>query len=121
LANQLIIAHDVADPRLKNGFQTGVFRSYFESGQLNEVYTTSKGRIVGLYISYFTNGNTKVIGEYKDIVCNDEFEYKRDTITLIDPITYDKILKIVSTPASSKTGKWYFFNSNGQLIKEEMY
>lgn len=99
----------------------GIYRPYYENGQLKELYNSIYGRKVGLYVEYYSTGITKSVGYYKDISSMSEITEKCDTTDLPDSDHEMKGFLVTCTTESVKTGGWLHFNEVGEIIRKEQY
>ncbi len=108
-----------------NGYRQGVWKNFFinpfndsgntkyRKGQLKDLMVYESGYLNGLYISYFRNGQVRLLGEY----CTIE-DHRMDTLQVpvgeTDQVE-DKIFE--SFYRSEMTGNWYEFDHSGELIQ----
>jgi antitoxin component YwqK of YwqJK toxin-antitoxin module len=117
--------HILAEGQYLNGYRNGVWRNFFieryhdsgnskyRKGQLKDLLVYENSYLKGLYISYFRNGQVRLLGEY----CTIE-DHRMDTLQVpvgeTDQVE-DKIFE--SFYRSEMTGNWYEFDHSGELIQ----
>jgi antitoxin component YwqK of YwqJK toxin-antitoxin module len=105
----------------------GTWQEYYLNGKVKAIYNftivvNEEGVInyclSGSWQEFYPNGKPKVIGYY---TMNEK--RARDTVTVEDPITEQKVIKTVARlrylPA--KTGVWEYYSENGELDKQENF
>lgn len=97
----------------------GVYKEYYSNGNLKMVKNYIMGRIEGLEISYYSNGQIQHIGQYKylDNLCAYSFEV--DTLNITSFMEEQTIYKLKLL--SQKIGKWIYFYPTGELMRLEYY
>lgn len=107
---------------LVNYMLEDLYTSFYKNGKPNEIYFNKNGNICGLYNKFYENGNIETAGMYDTLS-----EHKYETVIINDSIwnqdtqTYDKLHTIWEKPINLKTGKWYYYNENGEVKLEENY
>lgn len=103
----------------------GTWQSFYPTGKLKAVYNytiivNEKGGtnycLSGTWQEYYPDGKLKVNGVYIASEAK-----ATDTIEVEDPVTDQKILKVVSKVEYKpvKTGTWEYYSSSGELDKKE--
>ncbi|RLD40089.1 MAG: hypothetical protein DRI86_15930 [Bacteroidetes bacterium] len=119
--------------RYRNGIEEGYFKYYNKEGSLDSIKKYHKGLIVletpeldkyEIKTDYYSNGNTKVIGSYKDDIA----EGVRREYDIDGEITASFIMHKGAIIASGiidnsgkKQGEWIFYYYNGNIESKGEY
>jgi antitoxin component YwqK of YwqJK toxin-antitoxin module len=95
-----------------NGLTQGKVESFYSKGLIKEIYWCTNDIRVGVYISFYSNGNLKAIGNYEPFDDNIKPQYENDSIIGVDDFG-GEYLNIIRTLISRKTGLWRFYSIDG--------
>ena len=108
---------------VKDDFSIGDYRSYYNNGKLNTIYSHSLGNRDEFYVEFYLNGQMKIAGEYKIFDESPKFQYSNDTTYETDPFTTDikMYVRNCALVSNIKDGVWSYWEENGKLIKRELW
>ncbi|MEZ5051103.1 MAG: hypothetical protein R2767_01940 [Chitinophagales bacterium] len=99
----------------------GLYISYYENGSYREISNYILGRKYGMAIMFYPNGQIKEYGSYGSFENISKFEIDSTTTIEYDAETFEEISRTVKEIVSKKTGPWFYFTSDGNLISVEYY
>lgn len=102
----------ICEEQYNNGEKTGVWKTYYIDGNINEEVSYAKDKKNGPWIQYFTDGVVKVQGNYVNGLLEGEIQYYHP----------NGAVRIVGSYIHNfKEGNWKFFDEEGALVKEQKY
>lgn len=128
----------VGNQKYENNKKNGDYIYYYPNGKVKEKGKYLNDLYFGEVSCYYENGNLKMKGQFENkfntVLYNDKtFEIfivdnSGDTIDFIEPsLKRDSILDVrkincvYPSIVQIKSGKWYYYDVTGKLIKEEFY
>jgi antitoxin component YwqK of YwqJK toxin-antitoxin module len=103
---------------IDNCLKTGLWKSFDDSGNLIYECNYFNGDKKGEFISYFPDGKVKSKGQYTQ-VCK---KFKMAAEDPKHPGDFNRIhTTILLDNVPAKTGIWFFYNENGDLIRSKKY
>ncbi|HOH84585.1 MAG TPA: hypothetical protein PLI16_08230, partial [Bacteroidales bacterium] len=127
-----------AEGRVVNGKIDGLWRTYFEDGQIQSAITYKDGMAEGLAFFYYDNekqttrveltfGEDKVVGVYREFYENGNrkamLNFNEGQPDGVAEFYYDSgVIKIAGRYKSgAKEGKWKHYNETGELISKDKW
>ena len=102
----------ICEEQYDEGKKTGIWKTYYFDGELNEEVTYAEDEKNGPWIQYFTDGAVKVQGLYINGLLEGETRFYQPD---------GEVMVIGSYIHNLKEGIWKFFDEKGNLVKEQEY